>query len=104
MDALKWLGAGANVAAVITAIVATLAYGRFLCGQRQKRRRLEAYLKDDPHRGGRSLLDLATTLGMTESEIMDAAFRSPCIRRTATSGLYGEPSKMLLEYDRKSSN
>jgi hypothetical protein len=101
MDALQWLETGANVAAVITALVASVAYGRFLYERRQKRRRLETYLKNDPHRGGRSLLDLATTLGMTETEIMDVAFRSQRIRRTATSDLYGSPSKMLLEYDRQ---
>jgi hypothetical protein len=104
MGALEWLGAAANVAAVITAIVATLAYGRFLCERRRKRQRLETYLKSDAQKGGRSLLDLATTLGMTEAEIIDAAFRSQCIRRTATTDLMGSPSKMLLEYVRPGSN
>ena len=104
MDALHWLEAAANIAAVITAVVATLAYGRFLYERCQKRQRLEAYLKGDAQRGGRSLLDLAATLGMTETEIMDAAFRSQHIRRTVTTDLMGSPSKMLLEYDRQTSN
>lgn len=99
-----WLEPAANVAAIITAIVATLAYCRFLYERSQKRQRLETYLKNDAYRGGRSLLDLAATLGMTEIEIMDAAFRSRCIRRTVTAELYGAPSKMLLEYDRLNSN
>jgi hypothetical protein len=100
----EWLEVAANIAAIITALVATFAYGRFLWERRNKRLRLETCLKNDQHQGGRSLLDLATTLGMTDSEIMDAAFRSKRIRRTATSELYGSPSKMLLEYDDNTSN
>jgi hypothetical protein len=104
MDALKWLEATANVAAVITAIVATVAYCRFLYDRRRKRSRLEAYLKTDKHQHGRTLLELATTLGMTEAEIMDAAFRSKHVRRTATTALLGAPSEMLLDYESKPSN
>jgi hypothetical protein len=62
----EWLEVAANIAAIITALVATFAYGRFLWERRNKRLRLETCLKNDQHQGGRSLLDLATTLGMTD--------------------------------------
>jgi hypothetical protein len=66
-------------------VVASVAYGRFLYERGQKRRRLETYLKNDPHRGGRSLLDLATTLGMTETEIEQINVRRKdlCGRRSS---------------------
>lgn len=103
-DPLRFLEATANVAAIVTAAVATFAYSKFVCDRWQKRRRLEAFLRRNPQKDGRSLLELSTTLGMTETEIMDAAFRSCCIRRWATTDLLGAPSKMMLVYDPKTSN
>jgi hypothetical protein len=49
-------------------------------------------------------MDLMAALGMTEAEIIDAAFRSRHIKRHATSALYGSDSKLFLEYSDESSN
>lgn len=46
MDIEKLLGGFANVAAILTALVAVRAYSRFLWERRQKRLRLESYLRE----------------------------------------------------------
>ena len=51
MTWLQWLQAAASVASVVTAGIAAWAYGRYVWNRRQKRLRLENYLKDVKERG-----------------------------------------------------
>jgi hypothetical protein len=99
------LDAVAAVASIITALVAVMAYGRYQLDRWQKRLRLERFLAKPVHWGGmqprtepRPLLELSAELGMTEAELLDAAFRSRVIKRTATPALLNAPSRILLEF------
>lgn len=90
-------------AAILTAGVAVWAYGCYLYERRQKRLRLEKYLKAEKDVGGdkgqRTVLLLVARLGMTETEVVDAAFRSNCIRRLVSSDSKGHAETLMLEYD-----
>ncbi len=92
----------ANVAAILTAVVAVWAYGRYLWVQRQRRLRLENHLREERHagdQGHRTLLHLVAYLGMSEAEIVDAAFRSKVIRRRVSVDDQGRADRLLLEYE-----
>ncbi len=89
-------------AAILTACVAVLAYGRYLYERRQKRLRLEDYLKAEKEagqdKGQRTVLYVVAQLGMTETEVVDAAFRSKCIRRLVSVDERGHAKGLMLEY------
>ncbi|WP_206454926.1 hypothetical protein [Aurantimonas marina] len=97
------LGVFANIAAIVTAVVAGWAYGRYVWERRQKRLRLEHHLREEKaarrDQGQRTLLHLVANLGMTESEIVDAAFRSKYVRRRLGVDDQGRADRLLLEYD-----
>lgn len=105
IGALQWLEAAANVASIATAIIAVWAGGWYLCQRRQKRLRLENYLKAVKENavpmgsGQRTPLQLMAALGMTEAEIVDLSFRSRCIQRVAGT----IDPVMGLEYSRERS-
>lgn|ERR1700692_5013074 len=106
MDAFRWLEIGANVASIITAIVAAWADVAYLYRRRQKRLRLENYLRiqtadNDSLRG---LTHQSAELGMTEAEIIDVAFRSRHIVRLASPAMASAPSRLLFRYIGKKSN
>ena len=90
-------------ASILTAIVAIWAYGRYLYERHQKRLRLEAHLKAEKKvghdEGQRTILHLVAHLGMTETEVVDAAFRSKCIRRVVRTDEKGHASALLLVFD-----
>ncbi len=89
-------------AAILTAGVAVFAYSRYLYERRQKRLRLEAYLKAEKEvgrdKGQRTVLYLVAQLGMTETQVVDSAFRSKCIRRLVSLDQKGHASVLMLEY------
>lgn len=91
----------ANWASILTAAVAVLAYGLFLCERRAKRVRLERHLKSEKEKGDdlgqRTLVHLVRHLGMSESDIMDCAFRSKHVDRKAKVE-DGKAIAILLEY------
>ncbi|HDZ72407.1 MAG TPA: hypothetical protein ENH55_06440 [Aurantimonas coralicida] len=97
------LGALSNIAAILTATVAVWAFGRYVWERRQKRLFLEQYLREEKTAGGgqgkRTLLHLVAHLGMSESELLDAAFRSRCVRRRLGVDAQGRADRLLLEYD-----
>jgi uncharacterized protein HemX len=104
MDAwLRALQALADLASIITAVIAVGAAGWYFHQRRQKRLRLENYLKAET--GGnetrRTVTHLAAELGMTEAEVMDAAIRSRDIDRSASPPLMGAPSTLLFRYSKK---
>ncbi len=89
-------------AAILTAGVALFAYSLYLRERRQKRLRLEAYLKAEKEagrdKGQRTVLYLVAQLGLTETEVVDAAFRSKCIRRLVSTDLKGHAKGLMFEY------
>jgi len=91
------LGTAESLATILTAVIAVLAYGQYQIGRFRKRKRLENYLfseRGKPH----TLLHLVSELGMTESEIIDAAFRSRDIVRLPRPDQYGLPGVLLLTH------
>ena len=93
----------ANIAAILTALVAGFGYGAYRFDRYRKRRKLEAYLKAEMARGTdkgqRSLLHLMARLGMTEAELLQASFQSAHIdRKVAADDKNGRASALLLEW------
>lgn len=102
-DPNDWLGLVANIAAILTALVAVVASAWFVMGRGPKRRRLEAYLKAERDngqgKGQRSILHLIARVGLTEPEILQASFRSRHIGRVLTTNKAdGIAKDILLEY------
>jgi hypothetical protein len=97
------LAIAAQWAAILTALVAVLAYGRYLNERRKKRRKLEAHLKAARDRGvdhgQRTVLHLMSRLSMSESDVLDAAFRSKHIRpAVSVDDQTGHAKALLFEY------
>ena len=97
------LGTIANIAAILTAMIAVFGYGAYRWDQRCKRIRLESYLKaqksDGSNRGQRSLLHLMAKVGMTEAELIQASFRSSkIVRKIAKDEETGRADALLLEH------
>src|SRR5277367_4550275 len=96
----------ANIASILTAVVAVCAWARFEWSMRNKRKRLENYLQFQKRnatrgdRGQRSMLHLMANVGLTESEILQASFKSGYIKRlVATSESSHLASDILFQYD-----
>lgn len=95
-----------HIASIATALIATLAYSHFQIQRNRRRTRLEDYLKleapgkrSSGDKGRRTVLHLVGALGMTEAEILDAAFNSKHIKRTlAQDPATGHASAIYLEY------
>jgi hypothetical protein len=101
---MDWLELLSELAAIATAIVATIAGAWVWLDARNKRRRLEDYLTMEKARGSDrgkcTILHLMAKLGLTQSEILRASFRGGKIaRRLDVEGSTGHARKMLLEYD-----
>ena len=96
----------ANVAAIATAFVAVIFFAQFHLHRRSQRRRLEKYLKAEEaeadrtrdEEGARTLLHLVKNLGMSESDIIDASFRSKCVRRLTSMDEDGKAARLLLVF------
>jgi hypothetical protein len=106
---MTWLEVCANIAAILTAIVAGLAWGAYRYDLYRKRKRLEAYLKAEKEKGTdkgqRTMLHLMVRLGLTEAEVMQASFRSKhLIRRIAADPKNDRAEALLLEYTSERSN
>lgn len=100
---MAWLGIIANVAAILTALIAGVGYGIYRFDQYDKRCSLEKYLKSEKENkedhGQRSLLHLMASLGMTEAELLQASFRSKHIdRKIAPNIKTGRAEALLLEW------
>lgn len=91
----------ANLASIVTALVAVSAWGWYLCKRRERQRALEKYLlqtKGEEDYGRRTTLHLMAHLGMTEAQIMEAAFASKCIRTVPGSDERGRADAIFFEY------
>jgi hypothetical protein len=85
VDAMHSLETLANIAEILTAIVASIAYAAYRIDQHRKMTKLEDYLRrekaDNPAKHIHTVLHLMAMLGLTEDEILRASFRSKHIRR-----------------------
>jgi len=99
------LGVTANWAAILTAVIATVAYGRFLYAQASQRRALEKYLRSEKERavdsGRRTVKHLMANLSLTESEVLGAAFRSSKVDPAVSVNEKGHADNLLFEYTGK---
>ncbi|KZM50183.1 hypothetical protein [Labrenzia sp. OB1] len=97
------LGIVANWAAILTAVVATTAYGRFLYQQIRQRRALENHLRSEMgagrDSGKRTVLHLMAALSLTEAEVLSAAFRSRKISPAIITDTKGRADGLLFVYD-----
>jgi hypothetical protein len=95
----------ANWAAILTAAVATIAYGRFWWAQWVRRKALENYLREEKLRGHdqgrRSVIHLMADLAMTESQVLEAAFQSKRIASVSGTDDQGRAARLLFEYEAK---
>ena len=106
---MTWLEISAACATIITAVIVVIAYVHFGSVQLRNRWRVERYLKSEKEagrdQGQRSLTHLVARIGLTETEIMDASFRSKCIRRRIVSDPATKRAvEVLLEYEGETSN
>lgn len=92
----------ANISQVVTGVLAVGTVAIYKCGMWLKRCKLENYLKAEKEsgvdQGQRSVLHLMARLGLTESELLSASFRSKVIKRRLTSGEDGMAAHILFEY------
>lgn len=97
-----WFGIGANIASIITAIVAVSAWIYYRRNLRRKRRDLENYLEDLWKNKGqktqRTLVSLSAALAMTKADILQAAFVSNRVARRVKTDEHGYAMELLLEY------
>ena len=102
MDYGQILGMTANWAAILTAVVATTAYGRYLCNQIAQRGALERHLRSEKasaeDSGKRTVLHLMATLSLTESEVLNAAFRSKKVDPAVGVDEKGRADTLMFEY------
>ena len=102
MDYGQILGITANWAAILTAVVATTAYGRYLCNQIAQRRALENYLRSEKTTGGdsgqRTVLHLMANLSLTESEVLSSAFRSKKVSPAVSVDERGRADTLMFQY------
>lgn len=93
----------AHIAAISTAVIAVWAWGWYQVDRYRKRKRLENYLREEKalgrDQGQRTLLNLVATLGMSETEIMDSAFRSSVVARRVSADDQGRAELLFLEYE-----
>ncbi|MEP2735822.1 MAG: hypothetical protein ABJP34_05945 [Erythrobacter sp.] len=89
-------------AAILTAVVATGAYARFICERNERTKLLENYLREEKlsgiDQGQRTVIHLMAELGLSEQEIFTAAFRTKKVRALTSVDNRGHASKLLFEY------
>ena len=94
----------ANIAAILTPIAGLCLWGLYRCKLFRKKKKLEAYLKEQREtaeigdRGQRSLLHVMTYVGLTESEALQLSFDSDCIGRFIKADGMGFADRILFQY------
>ncbi|MCC8954614.1 hypothetical protein H8B02_14545 [Bradyrhizobium sp. Pear77] len=98
----EWLRVGANVASILTSIIAAGASVVFWASKRSKRTRLENYLKAKKEKSPDELFSatrLMADLGMTEAEIFAASFASRhVVRDVRKDHSTGFAAEVLFRY------
>ena len=92
----------ANWAAILTAVVATLAYVHFVGQQWRRRLALEAYLREEKQNahgsGRRTVMHLMANLAMTEAEVLQAGFQSGKIEVVPGIDDQGRAVRLYFQY------
>jgi hypothetical protein len=101
---------GADIAEIVTGIIAAIVGGRYLWLVRRRRLILETYLRRERRKdeasqrkggGVRSVLHLMGYASMTEQEVLDAAFASRHIRSfTHDDPATGRSDALLFQFER----
>jgi hypothetical protein len=111
MDWDAILTIGADVAAIITGVVAVTGGCLYLRNKLSRRSCLEHYLEaerraDEPEAksGTRSVLHLMGHLSMTEAEVLEAAFGSKSIRTWIGTDESGRPDRLLFQSKKRPPN
>lgn len=96
--ALEW---AANAAEVATPIVGVTLWCIYRCEFSRKVKKLEEHLKEElPRDGGqRTILHITAQTGLTESEIIQASFKSRFIKRHQMMGKNGETERIKFSYN-----
>ena len=100
MDYASLLSVLSNWAAILTAVIAVMAYVQFVVFQWVRRRRLEAYLRtvQNEGRGQKTVLHLMRNLRMTEAEVLAAGLRSKKVDPVVKPNEDGLADKLLFVY------
>lgn len=92
----------ANWAAILTALVATIAYWRFVGAQWARRAALERHLREekltDQDLGRRTVMHLMANLAMTEAEVLHAGFQSNKITVASGTDEQGRTVRLYFAY------
>lgn len=100
---MEYLEIVADVASILTAVVAGGAAIYVTCDAHTKRQRLEQYLKSEkqqnPNKHTHSIIHLMAELGMSEAELLHASFKSRhVIHKTRKDNDTGLAAHLLFEY------
>ncbi len=95
----------AHWSAILTSVIAVFGYGKYRVDLCSKRRRLENHLRKEKEKGRdkgqRTILHLIAEIGLTETEILQASFRSKCVkRRKSVDDKDNRTNAILLEYQK----
>jgi hypothetical protein len=106
MDYPKLLEGIADVASILTFLAGIVVWGQYRCERCQRKSELEKQLKQDlevarktEKKGQVSFLHLTTKTGLTESEILQASFKNPRIKRIEKLDDEGFVEKILFQYN-----
>jgi len=99
----RYVELAAAILAIVTAIGGVLLYVRRQSKQRERQLRLERHLREEKEwgidQGQRTVPHLMAELGMTEKDVLDAAFRSKVVRRRTRQDDQGFARILLFEFD-----
>ena len=95
----EWLRIGANIASILTSIIAAGASVVYWANKRSKRTRLERYLKAKKRDEAFSATRIMADLGMTEAEIFAASVASRhVVRGIRRDRVTGFAAEVLFQY------
>jgi hypothetical protein len=101
----------ANLAAILTAVMATFFFCQYHCRRHNKSIKLEDYLRKDkanakpPLTGKRTVVHLMGKLKFTEDEVFQACFQSKHVTcKTVVDSETGRATELLFEYDENPKN
>lgn len=99
---VAWASFGASIAAIATGLVAVWAYSAYVLTKCDRRKKLEAYLKDRRSDGDgtyrQSVIHLMAYLRMTESQVYEAAFDSKHVIPSPGQDNLGIANRVFFEY------
>jgi len=94
----------ADIASIVTAVIALLAWIKFRGQSRDRQSRLEEYLftvksKRNSGEGLKSVPHLMARLYMTEAQVYDAAFNSKVIKALPKKGVNGLAEQVMFQHN-----